>query len=68
MVGKITAAFAVALVLSSTGFASAQPTWHPTSERVLALQHYDGVAYPHDNERYCYMPSSPCDNDHRVTN
>ena len=55
MVGKITAALAAALVLASVGVASARPT-------------YDGVSYPHDNERYCYMPSSPCDNNHRMAN
>ena len=68
MVGKITAALAVALVLSSTSFASAQTAWQPTSQRVAAFQRYDGVVYPHETERYCYMPSSPCDNEHRVTN
>jgi hypothetical protein len=68
MVGKITAALAVALVLSSTGFASARPAWQPMSQQVVALQQYDGVTYPHETERYCYMPSSPCDNNHRVTN
>jgi hypothetical protein len=26
------------------------------------------VPYPRDNERYCYLPSSPCDNQHRLTN
>jgi hypothetical protein len=55
MFGKITAALAVALVLSSAGFASARPM-------------FDGVTYPHSNEQYCYMPSSPCDNEHRMTN
>ena len=28
----------------------------------------DRWAYPHSEELYCYMPSSPCDNNHRVTN
>ena len=46
-----------ALLLGSVGFASAQ-----------TFQRYDGVSYPHQNEMYCYMPSSPCDNEHRVTN
>ena len=68
MFGKITAALAVALVLSSTSFASAQTAWQPRSQRVAAFQRYDGVAYPHETERYCYMPSSPCDNEHRMTN
>ena len=68
MIGKITAALAVALVLSSASFASAQAAWQPTSQRVLALRKYDGVVYPRETERYCHMPSSPCDNEHRVTN
>ena len=48
--------------------ASPRRTWH--AERIFApsIQRYDGVVYPHETERYCYMPSSPCDNEHRVTN
>jgi hypothetical protein len=57
MVRNFTAALVAALLLASTGIASAQ-----------SVQRYDGVSYPHDNERYCYLPSSPCDNEHRVTN
>ena len=57
MVGKISTALAAILLLGSVGFASAQ-----------TFQRYDGVSYPHQNEMYCYMPSSPCDNEHRVTN
>jgi hypothetical protein len=70
MVGKISTALAAALVLASVGTASAQPTWNATSQRVFAssVQRYNGVSYPYDNERYCYLPSSPCDNEHRVTN
>jgi hypothetical protein len=68
MFGKMTAALAAALVLSTTSFASAQAAWQPTSQRVAAFERYDGVVYPHETERYCYMPSSPCDNEHRVTN
>ena len=70
MVGNISAALAAAFLFASAGIASAQPTWNATSERVFApsVQRYDGVTYPNDDERYCYMPSSPCGNNHRVTN
>ena len=57
MIRNFTAALVAAALLASTGIASAQ-----------SVQRYDGVSYPHNNERYCYMPSSPCDNNHRVTN
>jgi hypothetical protein len=65
MVGKISTALAAALVLASVGAASARPAWETT--RIFAPS-YDGVIYPHSEERYCYMPSSPCGNNHRVTN
>jgi hypothetical protein len=70
MVVKISAALAAALLLASAGIASARPIWHPTSPRIFAPsdERYDGVTYPHDDERFCYMPSSPCDNEHRETN
>ena len=57
MVRHFTTALAAALLLGSVGFASAR-----------TFQRYDGVTYSHQNEMYCYMPSSPCDNEHRVTN
>ena len=57
MVRSFTTALVAALLLGSVGIASAQ-----------TVQRYDGVVYPHETERYCYMPSSPCDNEHRVTN
>jgi hypothetical protein len=57
MVRHFTTALAAALLLGSVGIASAQ-----------TIQRYDGVSYPHQNEMYWYMPSSPCDNEHRVTN
>ena len=57
MVRSFTTALVAALLLGSVGFASAQ-----------TFQRCDGVSYPHQNETYCYMPSSPCDNEHRVTN
>jgi hypothetical protein len=57
MVRNFTAALAAIVLLGSVGVASAQ-----------TVQRYDGVSYPHQNEMYCYMPSSPCDNEHRVTN
>jgi hypothetical protein len=47
----------------------------PTADRlspgfngVFASPGFNGVPYPRDNERYCYLPSSPCDNQHRMTN
>jgi hypothetical protein len=68
MIGKITAAAAAALLLASVGAASARPTL--MSEQVFpsSVEHYDGLTYPHSTERYCYMPSSPCGNNHRMTN
>jgi hypothetical protein len=57
MVRHFTTALVATFLLGSVGFASAQ-----------TLQRYDGVTYPHQNELYCYLPSSPCDNNHRVTN
>jgi hypothetical protein len=55
MVGKITTALAAILLLASVGIASAR-----------TVQRYDGNS--HQNEMYCYLPSDPCDNEHRVTN
>jgi hypothetical protein len=68
MVRHFTAALVAALVLGSAGIASARPAWN--AERVFApsIQRYDGMVYPHDVQRYCYLPSSPCGNNHRVTN
>jgi len=57
MVGKISTALAAILLLGSVGIASAR-----------TVQRYDGVSYSHQNEMFCYLPSSPCDNEHRVTN
>jgi hypothetical protein len=70
MVSKISAALALALVLVSTGIASARPALEARSARVFGpgVEHYDRVAYPHNDERFCYLPTSPCDNEHRVTN
>jgi hypothetical protein len=56
VVGKISTALVAIFLLGSVGAASAQTT------------RFDGVSYPHSNEQFCYMPSSPCDNNHRVTN
>ena len=56
MVGKIiSTALTAILLLGSVGIASAR-----------TAQRYDGKS--HQNETYCYMPSDPCDNEHRVTN
>jgi hypothetical protein len=57
MFHSFTTALVAALLLGSVGFASAQ-----------TFQRNDGVSYHHQNELYCYMPSSPCDNEHRITN
>jgi hypothetical protein len=56
MVRNLTTALVAALVLGSAGIASAQ------------TQRFDGWTYPHSQEQFCYMPSSPCGNNHRVTN
>jgi hypothetical protein len=70
MVRNISAALAAALVLASTGIASARTTRHATPERTFAprVERYDGVTYPHNDGSFCYLPSEPCDNEHRVTN
>ena len=70
MVGKISAALVAALVLGSAGVASARTAWDTRSERAFAptIKHYDGWTRAHGDERCCYMPSSPCDNNHRMTN
>jgi hypothetical protein len=67
MVNKISTVLAAALVIASVGAASARPAWE-TTQFFAPNDHYDGVAYPHSDEGYCYMPSSPCGNNHRVTN
>ena len=59
MVDKITAVLAGALMLFSAGAAPAQSGAGET----LA---YD-QARPRA-EQYCYLPSEPCDNNHRVSN
>jgi hypothetical protein len=75
MVRNPTAALVAVLLLASSGFASAQSTLTPQRvfaspgfNRVFAPPGFNGVPYPRDNERYCYLPSSPCDNQHRLTN
>jgi hypothetical protein len=65
---KISTALAAALVLASVGAASARPAWETTRVFAPSVERYDGVIYPHSVKRYCYMPSSPCGNNHRVTN
>jgi hypothetical protein len=54
-------------VIASVGAASARPAWE-TTRFFAPAERYDGVVYPHSDERFCYMPSSPCGNNHRVTN
>ena len=67
MVRKFSTALVTALVFGSVGAASARPAWETT--RVFAPNvSVRRWSYPHSDERYCYMPSSPCDNEHRVTN
>jgi hypothetical protein len=56
MVRNFTTALAAALVLGSAGIASA---------RAPSIEHYDG--YPQSEELYCYLPSWPCEQPHRVT-
>jgi hypothetical protein len=68
MVGKISTALAAALVLASVGAASARPAWNTARVFAPSVERYDGITYPHSEERYCYMPSSPCGNNHRMTN
>ena len=67
MVGKINTALAAALVLASVGIASARPAWEATRVFAPSVEHYDGWAYPDSEEQYCYMPSSPCGNNHSVS-
>jgi hypothetical protein len=75
MVCNSTAVLVAVLLLASPGIASAQSTRTPhrvfpppAYNRVFAPPGFNGVPYPRDNERYCYLPSSPCDNQHRMTN
>jgi hypothetical protein len=63
------------LLLAFPGVTSAQSTRTPQrvfaspgSNGVFASPGFNGVPYPRENERYCYQPSSPCDNQHRVAN
>jgi hypothetical protein len=74
MVRNPTAALVAVLLLASPGFASAQSNRTQRVfrgsrvNRVFAPPGFNGVPYPRDNERYCYLPSSRCENQHRVTN
>jgi hypothetical protein len=58
MVRNFTTALVAALVLGSAGIASA---------RAPSTGHYDGWTYPQSEEPYCYLPSWPCEQPHRVT-
>ena len=64
MVRNLSATQVAVILLASAGIASAQSTL--TLQRVS--QSLDGVSYPNSNERYCHLPSSPCDREHRGTN
>ena len=56
MVRNFTTALIAALALGSAGIASA---------RAPSIEHYD--VYPQSEEPYCYLPSWPCEQPHRVT-
>jgi hypothetical protein len=58
MFGKFTAAIAAAFMFATAGLASAAPY---ASNDTFAR-------YPRHSEQYCYLPSDPCDNEHRVEN
>jgi hypothetical protein len=71
MVRNSTAVLVAVLLLASSGIASAQSTRTPQRvfaspgfNGVFASPGFNGVPYPRD----CYLPSSPCDNQHRMTN
>jgi hypothetical protein len=68
MAGKISTVLAAALALASVGTASARPAWEAARVFAPSVERYDGAIYPPSDERYCYMPSSPCSNNHRLTN
>jgi hypothetical protein len=68
MVRKITAALAAVLVLASMGVASARPTVMSVQALAPGAEQPGGWTYSHSAERYCYLPSSSCDNEHRMTN
>ena len=57
MVRNVTTALVAALVLGSAGIASA---------RAPSIEHYVWT-YPQSEEQYCYLPSWPCEQPHRVT-
>ena len=63
MVRNFTTTLVAAFVLGFAGIASARPARETTSERVFApsIEHYDGWTYPQSEERYCYLPSWPCE-------
>jgi hypothetical protein len=58
MARNFTTALIAALALGSAGIASA---------RAPSIEHYDGWTYPQSEEPYCYLPSWPCEQPHRVT-
>jgi hypothetical protein len=70
MTHKIAAAVAAAFVLASAATVSAQPIGHASRPRALTpdIQVYDSAAPPQGNGQYCYLPSGPCDNEHRMAN
>jgi hypothetical protein len=61
MVRNFTTALVAALALGSAGIASGG-VFAPS------IEHYDGWTCPQSEELYCYLPSWPCEQPHRVTN
>ena len=71
MIGKTSAALALVLVIGFGGIASARPMSHASAVghfTPVVERYYDGVAYPHDEKRFCYLPSDGCDDDQSETN
>ena len=66
------AALAAALVLASAGVTVAQARMSPSRAPEFAPAYDEGnyytQRYRRGNEQFCYLPSEPCDNDHRVDN
>jgi len=61
MVRNFTTALVAALVLGAAGIASARPAWETTVVFAPSMEHSDRWTYPQSEERYCYLPSWPCE-------